>query len=125
MKPKMYRSAVRQRLLALKYEDNMEKQEKVFVNGFISKDVSDNAPDFILGNSSVNIKSFVDFLLANEKYAVNGWLNFTTKRSSKDNKRYTELDLYQYNKAQEKLKVNPMTSEGVNGEVINTDEIPF
>jgi len=104
----------------------MEKQEKVFVNGFISKDVPDTAPDFILGNSSVNIKSFVDFLLANEKYAVNGWLNMTTKRSSKDGKRYTELDLYQYNKAQEKLKEpNTLTSTGVNGEVIDTAEQPF
>jgi len=103
----------------------MEKQEKIFVNGLISKDIPDSAPDFILGNMSVNIKSFVDFLLANEKYAVNGWLNMTTKRSSKDGKRYTELDLYQYKKSQENKEHSTLTSPGVNGEVIDTSEMPF
>jgi hypothetical protein len=83
----------------------MEKQEKIFVNGFISKDVPETAPEFILGNASINIKSFMDFLLANEKYAVNGWINLSTKRS-KDGKRYTELDLYQFNKEQDKLKTS-------------------
>ena len=108
----------------------MEK-ETIFVDGFISKDVNDSAPDYILGNASVNIDNLIKFLEENRKYAVNGWLNWTTKRS-KGGKRYTELDLYQFNK-QNTVKTNPdlqvatdtKTSPGVNGEVIDTEKIPF
>lgn len=103
----------------------MEKQEKIFTSGFISKDIPDSVPEYVLGNTSINIKGFVDFLLANEQYAVNGWLNISTKRS-KDGKRYSELDLYQYNKEQEKKKQpSTLTSPGVDGEVIDMSDMPF
>lgn len=117
-------------LLVNQCVDNMEKQEKVFVNGFISKEVNDNAPEFILGNASVKIDDLIAFLNDNRKYAVNGWLNWTIKRS-KDGKRYTELDLYQFNKFQEgkkepgRVATDTKTSPGYDGEVIDTADIPF
>lgn len=113
--------------------------DKIFVDGFMSQEIPDTAPDFILGKASVKIDALIAFLEDNKEYAVNGFLNFTTLRSKSSGKRYTELDLYQYNKNQEDLakaemegideaahsQPDTLTSPGVDGEVIDVQDIPF
>lgn len=74
--------------------------EKIFVSGFQSQDIPDTVPEFILGKTSIKIDDFQKFLEDNKKYAVKGYLNLVTLRSKSTGKRYTELDLYQYNKSQ-------------------------
>ena len=46
----------------------MAEQEKVFVDGCISKR-NDNAPDFVIVNQSYKVEEFISFLKANAKNA--------------------------------------------------------
>lgn len=113
--------------------------DKIFVDGLISKEVADTAPDFILGKLSINIDNLKAFLDKSKGYAVNGWLNATILKS-KGGKRYIELDLYQWNKDQEKkmaaelegidqavhTQSSTMTSVQPDGtEPINLQDVPF
>ena len=68
----------------------MEKQEKVFADGFIFKR-SDNAPDWVVGNMSVKVEDAIAFLQANAK---NGWVNLKIN-SAKSGKFYMELDTWE------------------------------
>ncbi len=76
----------------------MEKRDKIFVNGMISNEVPETAPDFILGKGAFKVDDLINFLNSNKEYAVNGYLNYTILRSKTSGKRYVELDLYQYDK---------------------------
>lgn len=99
--------------------------EKIFVDGFMSQEIADTAPEWVLGKASIKVDALIAFLEANKKYAVNGFLNIQTLRSKATGKRYTELDLYQWNKLQEK-EPSTMTSVQPDGdEPIDTEGIPF
>ena len=115
----------------------MENQtEKVFINGLISKDVADTAPEWILGKMSINTNELINWLTQNRKLGdENGWINLTVKRSQKTNKRYIEVDTWKP-KAQEVMPTlvttpatypQSVTTGGYNpstGEV-NVSDIPF
>lgn len=68
----------------------MEKQDKVFADGFIFKR-SDNAPDWVVGNMSVKVEDAIAFLQANAK---NGWVNLKIN-AAKSGKFYMELDTWE------------------------------
>lgn len=110
--------------------------EKIFVNGFISKDVPDTAPDYILGKGSLHVESLVKWLQDNKGLAENGYINITTLRSKTTGKRYTEVDTYKKPVAVEEPKevAAPVQTGGYTGPVgpgdydgtaVNPDDIPF
>ena len=77
-------------------------------------------------NNSVSQLVFASFLQENRKYAVNGLLNYETKRSKSTNKRYTEIDLYEYNKEKEKLNQENSSGEVTPDDLhLDPDLIPF
>lgn len=68
--------------------------DRIFVNGLISKKVSDKAPEWILGALSINVESLTNWLNTTGKQVQsNGWINLNIKKS-KDGKRYIEVDTY-------------------------------
>ena len=67
----------------------MNESEKVFADGFLFKR-NESAPDFIVGNLSMDAKKAVEFINAHEK---NGWVNLKIKRSI-SGKYYLELDTW-------------------------------
>ena len=67
----------------------MNESEKVFADGFLFKR-NESAPDFIVGNLSMDAKKAVEFINAHEK---NGWVNLKIKRSV-SGKYYLELDTW-------------------------------
>jgi hypothetical protein len=81
----------------------MEKQEKVFADGFIFKR-SENAPDWVVGNMSVKVEDAITFLQANAK---NGWVNLKVN-SAKSGKFYMELDTWEKSNAPAR-EINPMS----------------
>jgi hypothetical protein len=81
----------------------MEKQEKVFADGFIFKR-SDNAPDWVVGSMSVKVEDAIAFLQANAK---NGWVNLKVN-SAKSGKYYMELDTWEKSSAPVR-EINPMS----------------
>jgi len=66
----------------------MEKQPKVFTEGFIFKKPRVGAPDFVKGAISIKVEEFVVWL---KKHQNNGWVNIDLKMS-KEGKLYTELN---------------------------------
>jgi hypothetical protein len=68
----------------------MEKQDKVFADGFIFKR-SDNAPEWVVGKLSVKVEDAIAFLQANAK---NGWVNLNIN-SAKSGKFYMEVDTWE------------------------------
>lgn len=92
----------------------MEK-DKIFVNGFVSKEVSEKAPPFILGEASIKVDDLIKFLQDNKKYEIDGWLSMTIKRSKTTGKRYSELNLWQW---EQNNKVSQENNSG-------TTEIPY
>jgi hypothetical protein len=77
----------------------MEKQEKVFADGFIFKR-NDNAPDWVVGNMSVKVEDAIAFLQTNAK---NGWVNLKIN-SAKSGKYYMELDTWEKSKVQAQVE---------------------
>jgi len=70
--------------------------DKIFVNGLISKDIPDTAPDYILGKHSIKVQDLINWLEANKHLAdANGWINTITKRSQSTGKRFIEVDTWQ------------------------------
>lgn len=73
----------------------MENKTKIFVNGLLSKDVPDTAPEFILGKNSIKVDDLINWLQENRHLAdENGWINTITKRSQTTGKRYIEVDTW-------------------------------
>lgn len=98
--------------------------EKIFVNGLISKDVADTAPEWILGKMSISVNELINWLEKNRKLQdENGWINLTVKRSQKTGKRYIEVDTW---KPEPKMEVtggikNDFTLPDV---TVDTGEVP-
>lgn len=108
--------------------------EKIFVSGFISKDVPDTAPDYILGKGSLHVESLLKWLQDNKNLAENGYINITTLRSKTTGKRYTEVDTYKKPVATvEEVKepvviggyTGPVSPSNYDGSAVNVDAIPF
>ena len=67
----------------------MNDKPKTFANGLIFKR-HEKAPDYVIGNLSVAVDSFTDFLEENSK---NGWVNLVIKKSQKGTN-YIEVDTF-------------------------------
>ena len=94
--------------------------EKIFVDGYITNDIADTLPPYILGKGAFHVKKLIKFLQDNEKYAVNGWINFSTLRSKEKGSRYTEIDLWAYNKKQES---GESVAQGIQPSTLSADDI--
>lgn len=110
--------------------------EKIFVNGFISKDVPETAPDYILGKGSLHVESLMKWLQDNKGLAENGYINITTLRSKTTGKRYTEVDTYKkpvaavepvesVSTVQTGGYTGPVGPSYYHGTAVNPDDIPF
>lgn len=107
--------------------------EKIFVNGMISKEVNEKAPDFIMGELSIKVPDLIIWLqTVGAQNATNGWINLTVKKS-KLGKRYIEVNNYKAENAvvAQVKPTAPVTPSGLTtsdidyGEVINPNDIPF
>lgn len=99
----------------------MEKQDKVFADGFIFKR-SENAPEWVVGKLSVKVEDAIAFLQANAK---NGWVNLNIN-SAKSGKFYMEVDTWEKSKTSDAIayKKEPVVpSSWINPEII--DQLPF
>lgn len=84
-------------------------EEKVFINGLISKDIPETTPDWVLGKHSIKVQELIDWLTANKNLAdENGWINLVTKRSQKTGKRFMEVDTWKPTKQE---VVNKLTGQ--------------
>ena len=89
----------------------VNKEDKVFAEGFSFKKPHENAPDFVVGSVSVKVDQAIPFLTT---HAKNGWVNLDVKVARSGNP-YVEL-----NEFQPKAKVENPTpvTEG-------NDDLPF
>ena len=71
----------------------MEKQDKVFANGFIFKR-NEKAPDFVIGNISIKSEDAIKFI---QEHTKNGWVNLKINKSQ-GGKAYIELDTWEKSK---------------------------
>lgn len=97
----------------------MEKQEKVFAEGFIFKR-SDNAPDWVVGKLSVKVEDAIAFLKANAK---NGWVNLNIN-SAKSGKYYMEVDTWEKSKP-EFTGFTPKEMAIGNAKKVQPSDLPF
>jgi hypothetical protein len=97
-------------------------EEKIFVNGLISKDVADTAPEWILGKMSMQVNELINWLEKNRKLQdENGWINLTVKRSQKTGKRYIEVDTWKPKVEQVEEKKDDFVLPEV---TVDTGEVP-
>lgn len=97
----------------------MEKQDKVFADGFIFKR-SDNAPDWVVGKLSVKVEDAIAFLQSNAK---NGWVNLNIN-SAKSGKYYMEVDTWEKSKP-EFAGFTPKEMAIGNAKQVNNSDLPF
>jgi hypothetical protein len=97
----------------------MEKQDKVFADGFIFKR-SDNAPEWVVGKLSVKVEDAIAFLQANAK---NGWVNLNIN-SAKSGKFYMEVDTWEKPKT-EFQGFTPKETPTSNAKQVNNSDLPF
>lgn len=94
-------------------------ENKIFVNGLISKEVPETAPEFILGKMSIKVSELSKWLEDNKGIADNDWINLTILRSRNTGKRFIEVDTY-------KKEVKPLeTLPTVNVDTGESSEVPF
>lgn len=110
------------------------KPNKIFVNGFISKDIPETTPEFILGKDSLHVPSIKEWINANEHLAdEKGFINTVTLRSKSTGKRYREVDTW---KPTPKASVQVVGADDITAEfqqpVVNVDlgevnpkDVPF
>lgn len=76
---------------------------KIFVNGLISVEVPQTAPEWILGKNSIKVDELIKWLQENKHLANEaGYINTVTKASKTTGKRYIEVDTW---KAQGEVKI--------------------
>lgn len=116
------------------------KQDKIFANPIFWRSRSDNQPDFVRGQMSLNVREMIDFL-QNPEYAryisEKGYMNFQLLRSKDMSKNYFVLDTWkpktestttiteEEKKAIAYAQANPHGDIGYPTEDINPDDIPF
>lgn len=104
----------------------MEKQDKVFADGFIFKR-SDNAPEWVIGNISIKSVDAVRFIENNSK---NGWVNLKINKSQ-SGKTYIELDTWERPKQGSVGDFDPKYIAITNAksyskeQLQNSDDLPF
>jgi hypothetical protein len=67
----------------------MEKQEKVFADGFMFK-MNPNSPEWVIGGLSLKAEEAIQFI---QKHTDNGWVNLKIN-IGKSGKPYVELDTW-------------------------------
>jgi hypothetical protein len=95
----------------------MENQSKIFVSGMSFKRPREGAPEFVKGQISINVKSFIDWF----KQHANGkeWLNIDLK-SSKEGKLYLELNTFKPQEKQDSFDITQAEEKE-----IQISDIPF
>lgn len=98
--------------------------EKIFINGLISKDISDTTPDWILGRLSVKVEDLQKWLTENSALQdENGWINLTVKRSEKTGKRFIEVDTWKPTQQAVADTTNKLTGQAAEDNKRRIDEI--
>lgn len=93
--------------------------EKIFTKGFIFKQPTENAPDWVKGSIAINVENFTKFM---EEHKKNGWLNINLKVSSNGNS-YAELNTWEPKKADTEIVDTKETPP--HEETMNIEDIPF
>jgi len=95
--------------------------DKVFANGMYFNRPLPQAPDFVIGNVSINKKQFIEWL---NKQSVNdgGYLSIDIKESKKG-KPYCELNTYQKKAEQAEPQEQDYTQE--RDDSIRIEDVPF
>jgi len=91
--------------------------EPIFANGFLFKR-NEKAPDFVIGNLSLNVEEAKQFLT---DYAKNGWVNLSIK-TSKAGKHYIELDTWEPKKDAAQVTAPEPVAESVE---LDDSGLPF
>ena len=86
----------------------MNKQEKVFADGFMFK-MNPNSPEWVVGGLSLKSDEAIQFI---QKHTNNGWVNLKVN-IGKSGKPYVELDTWK-----PETKTEPVMAE-------STDGLPF
>lgn len=82
-----------------------EKERPIFIDGYITRDIPETAPLWILGSGAIHAKKMMQWLKDNEQYAdKGGWIPYQTLRSKEKGTRYSVIDMYQVNKSKETQK---------------------
>lgn len=80
-------------------------EDKVFIDGYITRDILETVPAWILGSGAIHAKKMIKWLQDNEKYAdKGGWIPYQTLRSKEKGTRYSVIDMYQFNKSTDNQK---------------------
>ena len=86
----------------------MNKQEKVFADGFMFK-MNPNSPEWVVGSLSLKAEDAIAFI---QKHTDKGWVNLKVN-IGKSGKPYVELDTWK-----PETKTEPVMAE-------STDGLPF
>lgn len=102
----------------------MEKQDKIFADGFIFKR-NEKAPDFVIGNISIKSEDAIKFI---QNHTKNGWVNLKINKSQ-SGKTYIELDTWE-KPNQDNKEWTPASIAAENGRSLqqadlNSDDLPF
>jgi len=68
-----------------------QKEEVVFLNGFMFKRPHDKAPDFVKGSMSIKVDDAIKFL---QEHNNNGWVNADLLASKDNTKLYFKLNTF-------------------------------
>lgn len=108
-----------------------EKKEVIFADGIMFTKKRDGAPDFVKGGVSVRVEDF--YAWAKQHVNQNGFVNLDLLKSKEKGTLYFKLNDWKKpipkpdfsaGEVAEPL-VDTTTSKGHNGEMIDTEDIPF
>lgn len=92
----------------------MEKKEPVFAKGLFWSRPREGAPDYIKGNMSVNVESFITFMKENMQYvSPKGWMSLDLKVSKDGQTLYFQVNTWKPLEKPEALKNNGLTCSEV------------
>ena len=97
--------------------DNNNGKQVIFIDGIYSDDVNPNAPEYIMGQGSINLEKLITFATAHKHIAINGIIKYTIKKA-KSGKRYVEVDQYGMENYKKYLESKKMPQFDIN-------DIPF
>lgn len=90
--------------------------DKIFIEGLYSQEVSDKAPEFILGKGSIHVKKLTEWLEKNSNLvSERGYINYTILES-KSGSRYFEVDTWKPQKQEDTSKDTELIKELENAE---------
>jgi hypothetical protein len=103
--------------------ENNNKPDTLFIDGFYSEDVPETAPEWILGKGSIGIDKMIKFLNENRHIAVNGAIKYTIKMA-KSGKRYVEVDHFGLAKYRDYLAKKTVAVPETTPEMIYQNGVP-